>query len=83
MQVQYNNNQEFAFHLGMTTALAFIPPNDVVRAFERLTDLIRNQYRDATDGVLDYFEDIYISKFKRNAARATANFPIQMWNMFH
>ena len=83
LQVQYNNDQEFALHLRMIPALAFIPPNDVVDAFERLTDLIRNQYGDATDGVLDYFEDTYIGRFRRNAARATPNFPIQMWNMFH
>ena len=67
----------------MIPALAFIPPNDIVDAFKRLTDLIRNQYGDATDGVLDYFEDTYIGRFRRNAARATPNFPIQMWNMFH
>ena len=67
----------------MIPALAFIPPNDVVDAFERLTDLIRNQYGDATDGVLDYFEDTYIGRFRRNAAQATPNFPVQMWNMFN
>ena len=52
----------------MVPALAFIPPNGVVDAFERLTDLIRNQYGDATDGVLDYFEDTYIGSFRRKAA---------------
>ena len=36
-----------------------------------------------TDGVLDYFEDTYIGRFTRNAARATKYFPIQMWNIFH
>ena len=41
----------------MIPALAFIPPNNVVDAFERLTDLIENQHGDATEGVLDYFED--------------------------
>ena len=67
----------------MIPALVFISPNDVVDAFERLTELIRNQYGDATDGVLDYFEDTYIGSFRRNAARATPNLPVQMWNMFH
>ena len=62
----------------MIFALAFIPPNDAVNAFKRLTELVRNQYGDATDGVLDYFEDTYIGRFRRNAARATPNFPIQM-----
>ena len=41
----------------MIPALAFTPLNDVADAFERLTDLIRNQYGDAFDGVFDYFED--------------------------
>ena len=60
LQVQYNNDQWFALHLRMIPALAFIPPNNIVDAFERLTDLIRNQCGDATDGVLDNFEDSYI-----------------------
>ena len=67
----------------MISTIAFIRPNDVVGAFERLTDLIRNQYGDATDGVLGYFEDTYIGRFRQNTAPATPNFPIQMWNMFH
>ena len=50
--------KEFALHLRMIPALAFIPPNCAVDAFERLTDLIRNQYGDATDGVVDHFEDL-------------------------
>ena len=44
----------------MIPALAFIPPNDVVNAFERLINLIRNQYEDVADRVLGYFEDTYI-----------------------
>ena len=67
----------------MIPAFAFIPPNDVVDAFERLIEVIRNQYGDETDGVLDYFEDTYIGRFRRNAAPAKPVFPIQMWNMFH
>ena len=67
----------------MIPVLAIITPNDAVHTFERLTNLIRNQYGDATDHVLDYFKDTYIGRSRRNAARATSNFPIQMWNMFH
>ena len=81
--MQYNNDQEFALHLRMIPALAFIPANNIVDASERLTVLIKNQHGDATDGVLDYFEDTYIGRFRKNAARATPTFPIQMWNMFH
>ena len=76
------NDQEFALDLRMTPALAFVPLNDVVDAFEKLADVIINQYADETDGVLGYFEDTYIGRFRRNASRATPIFPIQMWNMF-
>ena len=60
----------------MIPALLFHPPNDVDDAFKRLTDVIINQYGDATDGVLDYCENTYIGRFRRNTARATRNFPI-------
>ena len=36
----------------MIPVFAFIPPNDVADSFERLTDVIRNQYGDVNDGVL-------------------------------
>ena len=51
----------------MIPALAFIPPNDVVNAFERLINLIRNQYGDAADRVLGYFEDTYIKVEKKRS----------------
>ena len=56
LQAQYNNDQEFALHLQIIHALAFIPPNDVLMYLKDWLDLIRNQYGDATDGVLDYFK---------------------------
>ena len=62
----------------MIPALAFVLPNDVADAFERLTDLIGNQHGDATNGVLGYFEDTYIGRLRRNPTPATPNFPIQM-----
>ena len=76
LQVQYDNDQEFALHLQMIPGLAFIPSNDVVDAIERLTYVIRNQWGDENDRALDYFEDTYISRFRKNAARATPIFPI-------
>ena len=35
------------------------------------------------DEVLDYFEDTYIGRFRRNGPRGVPLFPINMWNMFH
>ena len=44
----------------MLSALAFIPPNDVIRYFELLITEIRNNCNDECDDLMDYFEDTYI-----------------------
>ena len=44
----------------MLSALAFVPPNDVIRYFELLIDEIRNNFNDEGDDLIDYFEDTYI-----------------------
>ena len=67
----------------MVAAVAFAPPDDVIDVFERLCEVIRNTYQDDADRTLDYFEDNYIWRFRRNAPRAVPLFPIQRWNMFH
>ena len=45
--------------------------------------LIRNQYGNGADGVLDYFEDNDIGRFRVNAPRGISTFPIEFWNTFH
>jgi len=83
MQNQYNNDAEFALHMRMIPALAFVPSDEVIGTFERLCDQIRNNYADAADGLIDYFEDTYIGRFRRNAPRAQPMFSVFMWNMFN
>ncbi len=39
-------------------ALAFLPPNDVIKGFESLALNIDDQYQD----MIDYFEETYIGK---------------------
>ena len=67
----------------MISALAFAPPNNVQNSFDQLLALIRNQYGNGADGVLDYFEDNYVERFRVNAPRGIPTFPIDFWNMFH
>ena len=83
LQECYINDPEFALHLRMISALAFLPPNDVQNSFDQLAALIRNQYGNGADGVLDYFEDNYVGRFRVNAPRGIPTFPIDFWNMFH
>ena len=79
----YINDPEFALHLRTISALTFVPPNDVQNSFDHLTALIRNQYGNDADGVLDYFEDNYVGRFRVNAPRGIPTFPIDVWNMCH
>ena len=83
LQERYINDPEFALHLRMITALAFLPPNDVQNSIDQLAALIRNQYGNGTDGVLYYFEDNYVWRFRVNAPRDIPTFPIDFWNMLH
>lgn len=61
----------------MIPALAFIPPDDVVHAFEYIQDTLD----DELEGLLDYFEDSYIGRMKRSG-RANPKFAIRSWNVY-
>ena len=67
LQERYINDPEFALNLRMISALAFVPPNDVQNSFDQLAALICNQYGNGADGVLGYFEDHYVGRFRVNA----------------
>lgn len=83
LQAHYVADDEFSIHLRMIAALAFVPPNDVADSFDELCAAIRNLYNIEADNVLDYFEDHYIGRFRRNAPRRPPTFAIELWNMFH
>ena len=72
----YNDDQEFSLHLRMLCALTFLPPDDVVQGFEDLTDHIRINYQGEVENLLEYFEDTFIGRHRRNARRRTAMFPV-------
>lgn len=82
-QQRYMEDAEFALKSRMVCALAFLPPDDVVEGFEQLCRVIRGVYDDQLDDLLDYFEDTYIGRYRRDAPRRPAMFPIDLWNMFH
>ena len=77
------DDAEFALHVRMICALAFLPPDDFIDGFEQLCDLIREAYGDLTENILEYFEDTYIGRFRLNAPGRPPLFSIAIWNMFH
>ena len=69
LQQRYNEDQEFALHTRMLCAVAFMPPDNAIAGFEELSDLIRDTYLGEMDDLLDYFEETYIGRYRRNAER--------------
>ena len=67
--VHYLADPQFAIHLRMIAATAFLPPADVIQGFDDLCIEIRNLYQAEVDDLLEYFEDTYIGRFRRNAPR--------------
>ena len=83
LQERYRNDQEFALHMRMFGALAFVPPDDVIESFTLLSDRIQMEYGDNINQIVDYIEDNYIGRIRRNAPPRPPTFPIELWNMFH
>ena len=53
LQNHYQGDENFALWLRMLSALAFVPPNNVIRYFELLIDEIRNNFYDECDVLID------------------------------
>ena len=81
-QQRYVNEEEFALHCRMLCALAFLPEADVIDGFNELTDVVQENFEHDFDGLLNYFEDTYIGRVRRNR-RGRPLFPINTWNMFN
>ena len=83
LQVRYVKEPEFALQLRMLTALAFIPPQYVVRRFVAVCVEIRASFGYVANELLVYFEDIYVGIFHLDAPKNNPMFSKELWNMFH
>ena len=83
LQERYRNTEGFALHLRMLAALAFIPPKQLSEHSKNWS--MQLEFLGEADQFIDYFEDTYIGRFRRNAPRRQPMFPIELWNMnmFH
>ena len=80
---RYNQEEEFALQIRMLPALAFLQTGDVIEGFEELGDTIRILYNDVADDLLQYLEDTYIGRYRRNAPRHPPLFASNLWNIFN
>ena len=76
----YKNDPEFRKTYRQLQALAFVPIDDVVWAFESL----QKQSPESFKPILSYFERTYIGKLVENSKtfRETPRFTIDSWNLF-
>jgi hypothetical protein len=78
---KYIDDPDFALQIKMLAALAFIPPNDVIRIFD---DLVESQFFDSNQQLLkpliDYFLDNWIGMLQTRRRRRDPTFAIPLWN---
>ena len=73
----FQDDADFSHKLRMLPALAFVPEDAVVEAFEKLADNLP----DETDAVVYYFEDTYIGRPRNRRPRLAPKFALTLWNM--
>lgn len=89
LQLRYGNDASFARNLRMILALAFLPRNKVISAYEILVvtpffaDDEHNDANTEKQQLLNYFETYYIGEPGRTQkCRKTPRFPISIWNLY-
>ena len=81
LKQRYDCDLEFSFKIKMLTALAFIPPEDVIVAFELL--IVEGEFASEFDIIIDYLEDTYIGRYDlRLRKRRTPRYCIEHWNQY-
>lgn len=61
MSTKYKEDESFRLNVKKLIALAFVPLDDILTAY----DLIVNEFDDDADDFLDYFEKTWIGERKR------------------
>ncbi len=72
---------DFSLQLKMLSALAFVPPCDVVATLDEVLDSpFFQQHQDILDDFLNYFLRTWIGPFNHRGIRQAPLYPIQLWN---
>lgn len=88
LKTRYGLDVVFAHEVRMLMALAFIPPDQVIEAFEyfernaeTLSVVKQNADENVKSFVTKYFANHYIGKMRPNGVRGKPQFDIQLWNV--
>ena len=80
LKKKYEEDAEFALNLRYLPAIAYVPVDTVVRAFEILCDA--DILPSEAEAVVDYFEDTWIGRPDRRNRRRPPKFKLEMWNVY-
>jgi hypothetical protein len=83
LKTDYENNDAVRMYVRCLAALAFVPPEDVLEAFELLTDGMPEV--DRLDELTTFYEHTYIRGRRqrgRGGVYGPAMFSIEMWNKY-
>ena len=75
---QYLRDDDTRLNCKMLVSLAFVPPVDVLAAFETLLDNIPADL----EPLMDYFEDTWIDRPHRRGQRRNPMFSIDVWSIY-
>lgn len=79
MKSRYDQDSEFALKLRLLPSLALVPPQDMIKTFEKLLD--ENIIPEEATELLNYFEDTWIGRLDRKG-RKSPMFNIIMWSCY-
>lgn len=90
LQSQYTEDENCSINIRKLMALALVPVNDVVKAFEALVessfweDDPTDEFNKEKQALLNYFESTYIGLPGRtsNSNRRAPLFSIKLWNVY-
>lgn len=88
LQSVYGSDPDFAQNIKLLTALAFVPPNDVVTAYDELieteffAETTESKYKRQIQELLLYFQTTYIYRLDRQGIRQPPKFAPEVWNVY-
>ncbi|KAL4131605.1 hypothetical protein QTP88_008898 [Uroleucon formosanum] len=83
LQKNYIQDSEFALHIRMLPALAFVPQNKVIKDYEKLLDSeYFSENEELLMTIIDYFEGTWIGRLHRRGQRRDPIIPISVWNCY-
>jgi hypothetical protein len=80
LQTRYVDDMEFALWCKCLPALAFVPEEDIIQAFEALIDA--PGFPRELHPIVDYFESNYIGNVGRGGRRRQPLFPPSLWSQY-